>query len=156
MWLVINQSLFMTKKTIASSLSNLTKFENNDMISFTEVGIEKTADFLNRVILIKEDSFGSNQAQYSSVLLKSFIRETAMAKVLPKAILLMNRGVLLAISTSIVLEELRLLESKGVLILSNCSCLESHKALDELSVGGIATMGNIVEIINLAKSVVII
>ncbi len=143
------------KKINAPAIDKGMVINERELISFSDVENQRNGDFLNRVLVFKDDGLGTSQSQYSSALLKSLIRETSLSPLLPKVIILMNRGVLLAINSSFLLADLRLLESKGVLILSNCSCLETHKALDQLAVGGVTTMGNIIEIMNLAKSVVV-
>lgn len=123
------------------------------MADYYEESVQRRDDFLNRVLIISDDSFGKSDADYSKKLLKSYLKELSQSKVLPKVIILLNRGVLLTLSTSPVLDDLRVIESKGVVILSNCSCLEYYKAMDLLAVGGITTMSNIIEITNTSKSV---
>lgn len=142
------------KKVNPDAMDKSVLLKTESIYDFTDTTLEKRANFLNRILVISDEGIGSCQTHYSKQLLKSQLREQVQSGMLPQAIVLLNRGVLLGTSNSIVLEELRALESQGVLILSNISCLEFHKALDQIVVGGVSTMGNIVELMNLAKSVV--
>lgn len=127
--------------------------EGESIYDYPELAFDKRAGYLNRILILSDEGIGG-QTHYSRLLLKSYLKEQLSSGILPQAIILVNRGVLLACSTSHLIEELRQLESKGVAILSNCSCLDAHKAMDHLAVGGVTTMGNIVELTNLAKSVI--
>lgn len=142
------------KKVNPDAMDKSVLMKTESIYDFTDVTLEKRANFLNRILVISDEGIGSCQTHYSKQLLKSHLREQIQSGMLPQAIVLLNRGVLLGTSNSIVLEELRALESQGVLILSNISCLEFHKALDQIVVGGVSTMGNVVELMNLAKSVI--
>ena len=144
------------KKVNPDAIDKSVLMKTESLYDFAEVTMEKRPNFLSRILVLTDEGIGNCQSHYSKQLLKSQLREQVQSGMLPQAIVLLNRGVLLGTSSSLVLDELRALESQGVLILSNISCLEFHKALDQIVVGGVSTMGNIMELMNLAKSVVYI
>ncbi len=72
----------------------------------------------------------------------------------PKALLFLNSGVNLTVTDSPVIEHLRVLESKGVEILSCGTCLDYFNLKDKLGVGGVTNMYTIVETMNKAKNTI--
>ncbi len=120
---------------------------------FKEIGMEQRSDFLSTVLMITHEGIGDETNALSKNLMQTYLRALAEKSPYPQVIIFLNRGVLLSTNHSTCLDSLRLMESKGVLILSNCTCLEYHKVMDELAVGGVTSMYHIVELSKLAKNV---
>jgi peroxiredoxin family protein len=59
----------------------------------------------------------------------------------------MNRGVLLTIAGSPVLDHLEALEEKGVSVLSCGTCLDYYQVRDQLAVGAVTNMYSALEIL---------
>jgi selenium metabolism protein YedF len=114
----------------------------------------KHASHLDMLLIIKDDGIGSTGSALSSTLMLNFLKSTAEKEPYPKIILFLNRGVFLTLDNSYCLSILRELEAKGVLILSNCTCLDYHKVMDKLAVGGVTNMYNIVELMKLSKNTI--
>lgn len=121
--------------------------------TYNEIGKEQRSDFLSTVLMITHEGIGDESNALSKTLMQGYLRALAEKSPYPQVIIFLNKGVLLSANHSSCLEALRLMESKGVLILSNCTCLEYHKVMDQLAVGGVTSMYHIVELAKLAKNV---
>ncbi|MCK8060873.1 MULTISPECIES: sulfurtransferase-like selenium metabolism protein YedF [unclassified Fusibacter] len=119
-----------------------------------EVFPSKQASHLDMLLIVKDDGIGTTGAALSGTLVINFFKSLAEKEPYPKVIIFMNRGILLTIEDSSCLSSLRELESKGVLILSNFTCLDYHKVMDKLAVGGVTNMYNIVELMKLSKNTI--
>jgi selenium metabolism protein YedF len=106
------------------------------------------------LVIVKEDGIGASGTALSSTLMLNFLKSMVEKEPYPKVIIFLNRGILLTLESSYCLSELRELEAKGVLILSNCTCLDYHKVMDKLAVGGVTNMYNIVELMKLSKNTI--
>lgn len=106
-----------------------------------------TSDPIEEVsVLVKSDLFGNGDAELGQILMKSFLytlNETAGVKY----IVFMNRGVLLTIAGSPVLDHLRALEEKGVSVLSCGTCLDYYQVREQLAVGTVTNMYTALEIL---------
>ncbi|MGI6469679.1 MAG: sulfurtransferase-like selenium metabolism protein YedF [Syntrophomonadaceae bacterium] len=97
-------------------------------------------------ILVKSDLFGNGDVELGQTLMKSFLytlNETAGVKY----VVFMNRGVLLTIAGSPVLDHLEALEEKGVSVLSCGTCLDYYQVRDQLAVGAVTNMYSALEIL---------
>lgn len=97
-------------------------------------------------ILVKSDLFGDGDPELGQVLMKSFLytlNETANIKY----VVFMNRGVLLTVAGSPVLDQLQALQDLGVSLLSCGTCLDFYNKKDKLAVGTITNMYNAMEIL---------
>lgn len=88
-------------------------------------------------------------------LMEGFLHTLAARENLPNHIVMYGSGVKLACTGSDSIEDLKVLDGKGVKILSCGICLDHYELRDELQVGGITTMGEVVEIITTSEKVLI-
>lgn len=95
-------------------------------------------------VSITRYGMGEGPEELRLVLVKNYL--TLLAEgVLPSFITLYADGVKLALKDSPVLEQLRLLEEKGVRILICKTCLNYFGKLDDVAVGTVATMVDIMD-----------
>lgn len=119
-----------------------------------EVLPERKASIHETVIVVGKDKLGEGNDELGEVLIKGYFYTLTEVQPYPKAILFLNGGVNLTIEGSAVLENLRILESQGVEILSCGTCLDYYMAKDKLAVGGVSNMFTIVEHMNNAKNTI--
>lgn len=120
------------------------------------LGVEEdsTANTSNTTYVITQDTLGHGSKALGKILIKSFLYTLLETKPLPRYIILMNAGVLLAIEGSEVLGHLQGLVDQGVEILSCGTCLDYYKVKTNLAVGEITNMYTIVETMNIAQKVI--
>ena len=106
------------------------------------------------VILITSDQFGVGEARLGEILMKAFLNTLWDYDPKPAKILFINSSVRLSIEGSEVLETLRLLEKKGVQILSCGTCLEYYNLTDKLGVGLVSNMYSTVDALVTAGKVI--
>lgn len=99
----------------------------------------------NTVIIIASDKMGDGETSLGETLMKGFIYTLTEMEVLPQAILFYNRGVLLTASNETTIKDLKLLEERGVEILSCGACLNFYHLENTISVGSITNMYNIID-----------
>ncbi len=105
-------------------------------------------------ILITKDTLGEGNRELGEVLMKGYIYTLTEASKMPRRLLFLNAGVRLTVEGSAVIDHLRNLEEKGVEILSCGTCLDFYKVKNQLLVGGIGNMYDIVEKSNAAKKTI--
>lgn len=125
----------------------LTKDSENTPTTTTKTlpSVTEVAD--DTVILCTSDLFGKGDEPLGSVLMKSFFYAWTEHHPPPKVIILMNRGVYLALEGSVVLESLAQLHNKGTTILSCGTCLDYYQVTDALRVGEVTNMYTVVELL---------
>ncbi len=106
------------------------------------------------VILVASDKFGEGDLDLGEILIKGYFYALSEMDIYPKAIIFLNSGVKLTSDNSKVVKDLRLMESKGVEILSCGTCLDFYELKDKLNVGGVSNMYSIVELMNNCKKVI--
>lgn len=106
------------------------------------------------VILITKDTLGEGNRELGEVLMKGYIYTLTEASKMPRRLLFLNAGVRLTVEGSSVIDHLRKLEEKGVEIVSCGTCLDFYKVKNQLLVGGIGNMYDIVEKSNAAKKTI--
>ena len=108
----------------------------------------------NTLVAISSDKMGEGNDELGQVLIKGFIYALAESEQIPSTIVFYNGGVKLSTKQSSVLDSLQKLERLGVEILSCGTCLNYYNLEDELSVGQITNMYNIVEKMNAANKII--
>lgn len=106
------------------------------------------------VVVISSEFMGQGDDVLGSVLMKGFIYALTQMDVLPSCVLFYNGGVKLSCKGSHVLEDLKTLESLGVEILSCGTCLSHYELSDDVAVGQVTNMYEIVERQMLASGVI--
>ncbi len=112
--------------------------------------------YANLVLLIGSSVFGHGDDQQGSTLMNSFLYAVTRLESVPATIIFINSGVFLVSEGSPVLEHLKLLEERGVEIVSSASCLEYYSLQDKLRVGYFCNMFSITEKIFAAARIIAI
>jgi len=101
-------------------------------------------------IMIRSNLFGQGEAELGQVLMKSFLFSLNELDIRVTHVIFMNSGIFLTIEGSPVLETLKVLEEKGVEILSCGTCLDFYQAKDKLAVGSVTNMYTAMEVLTSA------
>ncbi len=97
------------------------------------------------VILITREGMGSADHDLQQRLLKSYLRLLIDSETLPNAICFYTDGVKLLVEGSPVLEELRALEAREVHLIACSTCLNYFGLVDQVQVGIVGGMADIIE-----------
>ena len=125
-----------------------TKEEGNVfVITITKSGEkqENSSKEENIVISIGSDKMGEGEDELGKILIKGFIYALTEAETLPKTVLLYNKGVLLASTFEDTVKDLKVLEERGVEILSCGTCANFYHVQDQIKVGTLTNMYTILE-----------
>ena len=106
------------------------------------------------VIYCGSDRMGDGDDQFGRVLMINFLTTLLEMDPLPDIILFVNSGIDLTTQGSAVLEALRTLESRGADIASCGLCLDFYQKKDQLKVGRVTNMYEMVEVQCLAGRVI--
>lgn len=105
-------------------------------------------------VVIKGTGMGVGEKALADNLMIGFIHVLSEAEKLPEHIMFYGEGVKLTCKGSSSLDDLKALESKGVEILSCGTCLDYYELSDDLSVGRVTTMAEVVKLLSEAAKVV--
>ena len=125
-----------------------TKEEGNVfVITITKAGEkqENSSKEENIVISIGSDKMGEGEDELGKILIKGFIYALTEAETLPKTVLLYNKGVLLASTFEDTVKDLKVLEERGVEILSCGTCANFYHVQEQIKVGTLTNMYTILE-----------
>ena len=106
------------------------------------------------VVVISSPCMGTGSDELGAALMKSFLFALTQQEVLPKTLLFYNGGAKLTTQGSLSLEDLKSLEAQGVEILTCGTCLNYFGLTEQLAVGGVTNMYDIVEKMTTAGRVV--
>lgn len=106
------------------------------------------------VVAVTSDVMGGGDDQLGRTLMKGFLYALTQQETLPQTVLFYNGGARLTCQGSPALEDLQSLEAQGVRILTCGTCLNFYGLADQLRVGGVTNMYDIVEILTTAGRVV--
>lgn len=120
-----------------------------------ELDIDDKTDS-GEVIVIMSNRMGSGNDELGEVLIKSYLFALNESSPLPRSVIFLNGGVELTTKNEACVEHIRLLESKGVEVLSCGTCLDYYNLKQDLKVGTITNMYTIVEAMKSASNVVTI
>ena len=117
------------------------------IITITKAGEkqENSSKEENIVISIGSDKMGEGEEELGKILIKGFIYALTEAETLPKTVLLYNKGVLLASTFEDTVKDLKVLEERGVEILSCGTCANFYHVQDQIKVGTLTNMYTILE-----------
>jgi len=131
------------------------KTEANEKIEANENSISRriddsgAADGVGSVegttVVITSSTLGQGKEELGIILMRSFIISIKEMKFLPARIIFLNSGVLLTAKKSLVLDDLRELEEGGVQIFSCGTCVDYYQLKDEMAIGRITNIYDIVE-----------
>ncbi len=97
------------------------------------------------VILITRDGMGQAEPELQHRLIATYLKLLDDHDILPAAICLYTNGVRLSVTGSPVLEQLKSLESKGVRLILCSTCLNFFNLADQVQVGIVGGMTDIIE-----------
>ena len=107
----------------------------------------------NYVVLMAKDRIGEGSEELGEALAGAMINTLKSMDPLPDKIIFMNAGINLVVSGSLVLENLRELADNGVDLVVCGTCLDYFGKMDELKVGRVSNMLDILESIKSADKV---
>lgn len=105
------------------------------------------------VVLIASERFGEGDDALGGILMRAFVTTLAELGPLPEALLLVNGGVRLAAEGSPLIEGLRGLAAAGVEVLACGTCLDFYHLKEQLAVGRVTNMSEIVTALTTADRV---
>ncbi len=141
------------KKKYAQS-TNFCQIRAEFLTDMSEVQLVKHGAKLNMLVLVTDDGVGDKSGKLANSLMQQLIKGLAAKDPLPNVIVFLNRAVFLTAQNSPLLGVLRELESKGVLVLSNSSCLQHYQLMEKLAVGGPTNIYHVAELMKLAKNTI--
>lgn len=106
---------------------------------------EKKIEDENIVVVIDSDEMGKGDKELGEVLIKGFVYSLTEMEVLPKTIILYNKGVFLATKNENTIEDLKKLEEMGVEIISCGTCVNYYGLQESLKVGTLTNMYTILD-----------
>lgn len=106
------------------------------------------------VVVLSADTMGTGDDALGRALMKSFVFALTKQDALPETVLCYNRGAYLSCRGSESLEDLKALEAEGVSIMTCGTCLDYYGLKEELSVGSVTNMYEIVEIMENADKII--
>jgi selenium metabolism protein YedF len=99
----------------------------------------------NYVFAIQRNRLGDGDEELGKILIKALINTIVELDQLPKSILFLNSGIFLALNDSPVLTALQNLEQQGTEILVCGTCLDFYHKKEQLGVGKISNMYDILD-----------
>ncbi|MGL5243694.1 MAG: sulfurtransferase-like selenium metabolism protein YedF [Sarcina sp.] len=105
-------------------------------------------------LIISSNLLGEGDEALGEVLMKGYIYTLSESESIPDKLIFINSGVKLTIKNSPVLESLDNLAKKGVDILCCGTCLDFYGIKENLAIGTITNMYNIVEVMNSYRKVI--
>ena len=96
-------------------------------------------------VVLAANVMGTGDPKLRTSLMKAFVFALTKQDQLPDTILCYNTGASLTCEGADTLEDLKLLESEGVTILTCGTCLDFYGLKEKLAVGGVTNMYDIVE-----------
>ena len=97
------------------------------------------------LVVLSGNQMGTGDPKLGTSLMKAFVFALTKQDQLPDTILCYNTGAYLSCEGADTLEDLKLLESEGVTILTCGTCLDFYKLKEKLAVGAVTNMYDIVE-----------
>ena len=97
------------------------------------------------LVVLSGNVMGTGDPKLGTSLMKAFVFALTKQDQLPDTILCYNTGAYLSCEGADTLEDLKLLESEGVTILTCGTCLDFYGLKEKLAVGGVTNMYDIVE-----------
>ncbi len=106
------------------------------------------------VIAVKSNTMGYGSDELGAILIRAFINTIPEIEQLPSSVLFYNSGIELVLKDSTVLETLLELEEKGISIIVCGTCVQHYNQKDNVGIGTISNMYDIMEILAQTKKVI--
>ena len=97
------------------------------------------------LVVLSANVMGTGDPKLGTSLMKAFVFALTKQDQLPDTILCYNTGAYLTCEGADTLEDLKLMESEGVTVLTCGTCLDFYGLKEKLAVGGVTNMYDIVE-----------
>jgi selenium metabolism protein YedF len=107
----------------------------------------------NYVIAFQRDRLGEGDEVLGKMLIWAFIKTVAESDHRPETLVFLNAGIFLLLKDSPALQEFRRLEEAGTRILCCGTCLDFYNKQEELGIGTISNMYEIVGVLSKAGKV---
>lgn len=105
-------------------------------------------------VVLSANTMGTGDEKLGKALMKAFVFALTKQDKLPETILCYNTGAYLTCEDADTLEDMRALEAEGVNILTCGTCLDFYGIKDKLSVGSVTNMYEIVEKMEISKTII--
>lgn len=99
----------------------------------------------NYVVMLSKNRLGEGSDELGEALVGAMINTLKSMDTLPGKIMILNSGVNLVVNGSLVINDMRDLEKSGVDIMVCGACLDYFGKMDELAVGRVSNMHDILE-----------
>ena len=106
------------------------------------------------LVVLSANTMGTGDPKLGASLMKAFVFALTRQDRLPETVLCYNSGAYLTCEGADTLEDLKLLESEGVKILTCGTCLDFYGLKEKLAVGSVTNMYDIVERMEQAVSII--
>lgn len=150
--LVGNMTAKENVKRLANSMgleNTISEIDGGFSITISKDGAtvvsEKATISDGKTYLILSDSIGDGEAELGKLLMKSLIYTLTQTSPYPKAIYLLNSGVKLSTQNEEIITHLKELSELGTEVFSCGTCLNFYNLAEELKVGAIGNMYDVVE-----------
>jgi selenium metabolism protein YedF len=118
---------------------------------YCEINTPKTGNY---VMTIKRNRMGDGAEELGEILIKAAINTIPEMDVKPGKMIFLNSGIFMTLHESPVIESLKKIEQSGVEILVCGTCLDYYQKKNELGVGRISNMYDILESMSSADKVI--
>ena len=150
--LVDNEIATENLSKMADQLGYVTKVEKEDKVyrvKFKKDEGKKVEQHYSKdefIVVFSSDELGVGDKEFSKKLLEGFIYSLSEKDEVPTYVVLYNHGVRLSTINENTVADLKKLESKGATVLSCGLCLGNYNLKEELKVGQVTNMDNIVDL----------
>lgn len=119
-----------------------------------EVTCETDSRKKGMLVVLSANTMGTGDPKLGTSLMKAFVFALTRQDQLPETVLCYNTGAYLTCEGADTLEDLKLLESEGVTILTCGTCLDFYGLKEKLAVGGVTNMYDIAERMETASVII--
>lgn len=118
--------------------------EGQEYVALCDIETEESP-LKGKVLTIKSEFLGEGEDELGKVLMKGFLYTITETKPYPQKVVLLNSAVKLSTLNEETVMHLKKLEESGTQIYSCGTCLDYYKLTDQLKVGVIGNMYDVVE-----------
>jgi selenium metabolism protein YedF len=125
--------------------------ESSHVEEFCEIEVPKNQNY---VIAFQKNQLGEGSEELGEILIKGFINTVPEIENKPNTLIFLNSGIFLALKDSPVIESLKKLENLGIDIHVCGTCLDYFKKKNEIVVGKVSNMYDILDSLSKASKVI--
>ena len=137
---VSSSQIGVSEYSVRITVDHISTDKNNDV---SEDILENTCNPHNnseKVVVIRSEFMGEGDKELGKVLIKGFIYALSQQEILPKTMLFYNGGAKITCDGSESIDDLKVLEEKGVKIFTCGTCLNYYGLTEKLCVGEVTNM----------------